>query len=312
MKKLIFKLLTYITLVGLISVLGLAAFFSIVVPQYSYNYNASMVDKVNKLKSIEGEKIILLGNSNVAFGFDSELMEKELGMPVVNMGLHGGLGNAFHEKMVQYNLNAGDIVIVAHNYYSDDGKLGDYALAWITLENHFELYKCLDTKDIWGMLCYLPDYIRNSCELYFSNEGNQHSEGVYDRSAFNEYGDIAVERPELIYTFGPGKIKPPGISAECAERLNRLNAACGKIGATLLVSAYPIANGEFTAPAEDFKEFQRQLDEALDCEIISDFTDYLIDYQYFYDTMLHLNDEGVEIRTRQLITDISEWKNKKP
>ena len=28
-------------------------------------------------------------------------IEKEVGMPVVNMGLHGNLGNAFHEQMAK-------------------------------------------------------------------------------------------------------------------------------------------------------------------------------------------------------------------
>ena len=70
-------------------------------PQYENGYCASLIDKVNRLKSINEPKIVLLGNSNLAFGIDSKMLEESMNMPVVNMGLHGGDGNAFHEEMAK-------------------------------------------------------------------------------------------------------------------------------------------------------------------------------------------------------------------
>ena len=43
------------------------------------------------------------------FGFNSEEIEEAMGMPVVNMGLHGGMGNAFHEEMGKLNVQPGRI-----------------------------------------------------------------------------------------------------------------------------------------------------------------------------------------------------------
>jgi len=40
--------------------------------QYSNSYTASIIDKVNRIESINEPKIILVGNSNAAFGFNSE------------------------------------------------------------------------------------------------------------------------------------------------------------------------------------------------------------------------------------------------
>lgn len=59
-------------------------------PQYLGNYQASLIDKVERLESIQEPKIVLIGDSNLAFGIDSERIEEAFGMPVVNMGLHGG------------------------------------------------------------------------------------------------------------------------------------------------------------------------------------------------------------------------------
>ena len=77
----------------------------------------------------------------------------------------------------------------------------------------------------------------------------------------------------------------------------------------MLVAGYPIGSGELTADRQEFVKFQLQLAEALDCPVISDFEDYMYDYSYFYDyNYLHLNSEGAQLRTRQLIKDIRNWR----
>ena len=57
--------------------------FGVVMPQYTGNYQASMVDKAARLRSVEGPKIVLIGNSNLAFGMDSQMLEEAFSMPVV-------------------------------------------------------------------------------------------------------------------------------------------------------------------------------------------------------------------------------------
>ena len=78
--------------------------------------------------------------------------------------------------------------------------------------------------------------------------------------------------------------------------------------ATLLIAGYPIGYGEFTPPAEEFEKFQNELARKLESEIISDYRDYFIPYEYFYGTGLHLTEKGAEIRTKQLIQDIKNYK----
>ena len=45
----------------------------------------------------------------------------------------------------------------------------------------------------------------------------------------------------------------------------------------------------------------------LDSDIISDYTEYFYPYHYFYDTDLHLTEEGAIVRTKQLISDLKNW-----
>ena len=63
--------------------------FGVVMPQYTGNYQASMVDKAARLRSVEGPKIVLIGNSNMAFGMDSQMLDEAFSIPVVNMAVSG-------------------------------------------------------------------------------------------------------------------------------------------------------------------------------------------------------------------------------
>lgn len=42
-------------------------------------------------------------------------------------------------------------------------------------------------------------------------------------------------------------------------------------------------------------------------DVISDFSDYLFHHTLFFDTPDHMTDEGVILRTQQLIDDLSIW-----
>lgn len=278
-------------------------------PQYLGNYNAAILDKVERLKELDGSRIVLLGNSNLPFGMDSSMVEKEFDMPVVNMGLHGGCGNAFHESLAKINVHEGDIYILCHTDYVDDGVVSPVAM-WTVIENHFELWKLLRLRDIPVMIKAYPAYLKY-CIGYWENEnGNLLNDSLYIRSSFNEYGDIAIERNELIYEFSDGNKYCPEIDDATAKRINELNRYLEKRGATLVVAGYPIAKGDFTVDEEEFVQFQAQLQEKLDCEVISDFRDYMFDYSLFFDAAWHLNSKGAEVRTEQLIRDLKAHMNR--
>ena len=284
----------------------LAGYVYHVLPQYKQGYNASLIDKVDRLASIDEPKIVLLGHSNLAFGINSELIENAMGMPVINMGLHGGNGNAFHEEMAKYNVTPGDIYILCHSNFDDDNLIPDTMNVWSSIENHLNLWKILRTDDIALMAKSFPVYLKKSLILYSSGMGNQDTGNEYARSAFNEYGDVAVLRERSQYTFKEG-VGIPRIGDISIERINELNKYLTKRGATLVIASYPIGNGRLTVDASEFISFQEQLEEKLDCPVISNYVDYMFDYKYFFDTDFHLISEGADLRTTQLISDLKRW-----
>ena len=308
MKRFLSKILLFLCLFLLSAAVmaGVDVFW--VGSQHLGNYQASLLDKVERLQSLDGPKIVLVGNSNLSFGMDSSQLEAAFGMSVVNMGLHGGLGNAFHEEMCRLGVSQGDIVILCHTDYSDDDTIPDSALAWITLEKHSQLWPLIRAKDVLSMLRAYPDYFKDSLVSKLTGEpDNQASDATcYSRSAFNLYGDI-VRRPDDRYQFTPGSVEVPRVNDTCTQRINALDAYLRERGAVLLIAAYPIASGAYTPDVSEYDAFEAELRRKVSCPVISHYRDYLIPYEFFYNSCFHLSEEGADIRTKLLIQDIQNW-----
>lgn len=303
MKKKIIFFLKLLLMTAIVTVFC----FVVVMPQYTYNNQAAMLDKVERLKSLEGPKITLVGNSNLAFGIDSALLERELGRPVANMGLHGGVGNVFNEQAARVNIDEGDLIILSPSSFHDDDHIKNPLLAWITIENHLDMWSFIRVKDIPDMAMAYPSYLKRCIGLWADGTGNLDTEPIYSRTKYNEYGDNIYPRPESEPDLDLSEVALPTISDAYVKRVNGLNQYVKERGAVLLVAAYPIAYSEKAPSKEQYARFEAELRSRLDCEVISDYTRYCMDPKYFYNTYLHLTDEGAGIRTQLLIEDIQNY-----
>lgn len=298
------KVICFSLLLALVLGILLGVLFVIVAPVYSRSFNAALIDKAERLLSINEPKIVLIGNSNVAFGFDSALLEAAFQMPVVNMGLHGGLGNAFAEQAALLNPQPGDIYIVCHTEYEDTDTILDPSLAWITIENHTELWRMIRAKDWPLMIKSIPSYLRHIIRKVLLQD---ESDAVppYARASFNEYGDVDDLRSKSLVSIS--NLLPPDIGDTTTNRLNELDVALAEHGAKLLVAAYPIAYANNRPHVDAFDAFEDQLQSELNCPVISNFTDYFFHSSLLYDTAYHLTTEGAKQRTRLLIDDLLQW-----
>lgn len=286
--------------------------FVIVMPQYLLNYQASLIDKNERLCSIDEAKIVLVGNSNWAFGVDLQKLEEAMGMPVVNMGMHGGIGNPFNEQAAVQNIYEGDIVIISYSNFADGDIIKNPELAWITIENHPALWKYIRLKDWPSMIKAYPTYLKDCLDLWSQGIGNMDSGTEYSRLQFNEYGDNIYDRPALVISDEElAEAHIPEIGDETIDRLNKLNQTLQEKGATLLVTPYPTPVTSYTPPVEEYVAFSDQIEERLDFPLIGRYEDYRMDKNLFYNTYLHLNNEGKQLRTQMLIDDLQEYLSSK-
>ena len=278
--------------------------FFIVMPQYTINFQASLNDKNDRLLQTEGPKIVLVGNSNLVFGIQSNLIEEAFQMPIINMGLHGGVGNAFNEQAAVQNVDEGDVVILSISNFADDDNIKNPKLVWITIENHLKLYRYIRMKDWPTMAKAYPTYLKSCLEHFVMGTGNRDSGDLYSRNQFNEYGDSSAERLSYQEVEEPYNITIPSINETTIQRLNQLNETVTSQGGTLLLASYPVMLNDSTPSKEEYAKFTKELNEKLEFPVISKFEDYQLDQSLFYDTYLHLTNEGANIRTNLLIKDL--------
>ena len=131
---------TYALSVICASVVAFGAYYSAFVYQLgapipaSYDLLNWIYLKENAAQNTAGRRVLLIGDSSALFGIDSPQLEKELGRPVVNMSLHGGLPLDWLTDFAERNVRAGDIVVMPLNwaYYARDfNKPEDWMLSLI-------------------------------------------------------------------------------------------------------------------------------------------------------------------------------------
>ena len=105
MKKFLVRIFI-VFILSLFIVVGII--FMIPLPENSYDF--AIIDKHRILAGTKSPKIVLAGGSNLAFGIDSAEIENKLNIPLVNMGLHAGIGLGRILNDISPFLNSNDIL----------------------------------------------------------------------------------------------------------------------------------------------------------------------------------------------------------
>ncbi|MBR2650897.1 MAG: hypothetical protein IKD45_04485 [Clostridia bacterium] len=294
----------------LLPVLALLGAVFLLPPQYSNTFVGGLDEKYERLTGITEPKIVIVGGSSVAFGIESALIEKYIGMPVVNFGLYAALGTKVMLDLSRAGINEGDVVILAPEL--DKQTMSMYFNAETTLQatdDKPEILKHLRGDDIFATLGALFDHVGAKIN-YFLN-GAPNPSGVYNSKSFNEWGDISYPRDEntMPLTYDPNTpidLSENILSEDFIEYLNAYVAFCEGRGASVYFSFCPMNELALTegTTEESMKAFESLLDDKLSCRMISDIEDYVLGAGYFYDTNFHLNDVGARYRTLRLIEDI--------
>lgn len=273
-------------------------------------FTHALSDKLSRLESIEEDKIVIVGGSSTAFGYDSEMIEKYTGMPVVNMGVYAALGTKIMLELTEPYIKEGDVVILAPELDSE------------TLSMYFGAEEALSALD--GNYSYLLDIdSEHYTELlgasfafsfkklgYFFTEAPS-PEGIYNSQSFDEYGDIEYERTENVmqlYYDPNAPIEHDGsiLDSEFCDSLGAYINACKGKGAEVFFTYCPmnklgVKGGYDYGRAMAFDAFLR---DSIDCEFIGYAPDYVYEAGYFYDTNFHLNDTGAVMHTSYVLMEL--------
>ncbi len=281
-------------------------------PQYDATYFGALDEKYDRLTSLDGEKIVVIGGSSVAFGLDSERLERYTGMPVVNFGLYADLGTKMMLDLSLSGIGRGDVVILSPELDAQTLSLYFNSRSALTaIDSDYSMLSALPLGDIVSCIGSMWGFSLDKWQRYRSGQ-TQPLDSIYRSEYFNEYGDFALERPASLMPIGYDPNNMIDLSAdalgadflEFCDYLNDYIKKCERRGARVLFSYPPMNELGIEGTEADRAELCALLEENIDCTFISDIDDCILEAGYFYDSNYHLNDSGVTLRTLRLAKDI--------
>lgn len=278
--------------------------------QFGDTFMGELKSKYERLKETPGERIVLVGGSGVAFGYDSRLIEEELKeYSVVNFGMYAGLGTKAVLDLSEEYIRAGDIVILSPEQDPQTLSLyfnGEYM--WQAADGAFGLLKGVKSENLEQMAGSFPGFALQKL-TYTLKGGKPETDSVYRQSSFNAYGDIELEQcGENILPLGYDVNQPVRFTQEVCQEdfLQYVNAYAKRLekkGATVWYRFCPV-NVLAVEDAENVPEYYQFLRESLRFPVIGNPENSLMEAEWFYDTNFHLNTAGKRVNTIQLIRDI--------
>ena len=304
MKRIVSVLLAFL---AVLSPFALAIGAILTMPAVYHNsFTASLVDKYERLTEIKEEKIVIVGGSSVAFGYESELMEKHLGMPVVNFGVYAALGTKVMMDLSLPQIRKGDIVIIAPELAQQTLSLyynGEQMLE--ACEERPSLVFSLPPDDLLKTLGALYNFGTKKYQRL--KDGNiPNPDGIYHRESFNSYGDISYPREMNILPAGfdpnqPIQLDSSVVSDEFVDYVNKYAQKVRRKGAEIYFAYCPMNEASLQNTEEEELAFAEYLAEKIDITPLGDIRTFSSEAGYFYDTNFHLNDIGKRKHTIEVL-----------
>ncbi|GHU71251.1 hypothetical protein FACS189450_06980 [Spirochaetia bacterium] len=259
----------------------------------------AMIDKHQRLANTVSPRIVLIGGSNLAFGIDSKAIQDILNIPVVNTGIHAGIGLGRMLDDAAPFLHTGDIVVIAPEYshFTSDWN-GRYAAYELIFDIH--RYPLLMHQPLYGPPVDFPVYVKNKLLSLIPRQPNPLA---YTRDGFNEYGDYVkhLEQENQPVTLA----EPIGeINTQYLSSFFKLVDHLTGQGIRVIITYPSYEEISFQNSTETIHKIDTALRGKENITVISSPDNYCFPTRYFYDSAYHLNAKGREVRTEQLIQDL--------
>jgi hypothetical protein len=295
--------------VGLLTAAIIALLFLSIGPDPTHYFAGSQI-QLELLRNTPSPRIILVGGSNVSFGIDAELMQQALGIPVINDGLHAGLGLAPLRELQDY-LRAGDVIIISLEYQlfsSRDVMEGDPAFLSDWIEYAPQRIRYL--SDPWreAPVLYatmLQRKVNREVNRYLFGGSLAEVREVFVGTQYNSNGDFighleqaSAARRKI--SFEPYPVKP--IQEEMIRFLEQFARTAREKGAEVYFEAPASRKSNCKSTGEtSLANFFETFESRSSIPVLTPPEQVCLPDKYFFDTAYHLDAQGRELRTRRLI-----------
>ncbi len=277
-----------------------------IVPKNENSYYYAFKDKNELLnKDTNKKRIIFVGGSNLAFGLNSNLIEKNFDYDVVNMGLNAGLGLKLMVNNVKPYIKSGDIVVIAPEYEHFKGSLNGN----VTINSLINLIpssiKLLDLEQLLVVIKGIPDFYNSQIIVGIKSLLNKvNIDDIYRRDGFNEDGDLVSHLNKAGKKIQASKGETFEIDDEAIDFLNDFYDYATEKGVQVYMTYPSLFSEQYDYIRDDVDNLTNILTKKLNISIISNADDYAFEEDEIFDSAYHLNAKGRELRTENIIKDL--------
>lgn len=280
--------------------------------QYEETFLGEMKYKLKRLQETGGKRIILTGGSNIPFGVKSELLAEYFPeYDIVDFGMYADMGTVVMLDFALAEVHEGDIFIIMPEqnaqtlscHFSGED-------VWQAADGALNLIPLLSPKRYEQLAASFPVFAGK--KFFYAINGEPKPDGVYSRSSFNEYGDIAY--PDrgcntMSGGFNPNDLisfEPTVISEDFVEEMNAFALAVREKGASVYYHFPPMNEQalESSATKTVIDAYYDALQRQLTFPLLGNPHRSILESGWFYDTNFHLNDSGAIVFTKYLIEDL--------
>lgn len=306
----IFNIKVFILILMLLTISLFVNFFYYKVPNKTLWIFKCFEVKDKYAKSINAKKIVITSGSNTLYGMETNLIEKELNIPVVNMAIHAGLKTDYILYRAKQILNKNDIVILPFEYenFNWNGDNTSTRTNFLLTHDRSFIADNMNMYEILKMIISLSplDIFEAFKEQYLINIKEKEIGRGYTSLTLNSNGDETYKKDTkekiLQTTYKPFSIpldkEPYGLQV-----IKEFSLWSKKNNIKLYIT-FPN-----TIMLEEYKEkkhieyFNNLLEyfKKNNIDVIGKPMDTMYPINYFYDTRYHMNNQGAIIRTNNFI-----------
>ena len=271
------------------------------------SYMLAYKQKHARIAALESPKLVLVGGSANAFGWDSKRVEAETDLRVVNMAYYAGQGIDYRLNEVEGYLKSGDVVVLSIEYQILHGHM-NASLPFLAAYTDWRSFNHFGKRN-WrrffdhGALVGLRGVLRESVAALGANYPE--FAHPYRLDSFNEFGDVVahLEMPAKDRErFSEDIIEEDWEALDYSvKQMNRFATACREKGAEVFVWLPALPDGVFQASFSDLRRTVDVLKKGLNLRLLNDFPDIETEDRLFFDSYYHLHGEGRLEHTDRLI-----------
>lgn len=257
------------------------------------------------LHNVPSPRLILVGGSNISLSINSQIFRDSLGINPINTGLSINIGLCYMLDNTVKHVRKNDVVIVSPEYdqFFNRVSLGGEDLVRTVFDVSRKSLLDLRPSQAMNIAPLIPYYALTKFKIREYTSQRDPSE-IYDRDAFNEYGDNAKHWALHGRSIAPLKpLNAKSFDHFVIDALLDFETILNRKGAKLFITFPALQEESYLSQKEGIKKVEKELIKA-GFLLIGRPERYLVPDSLLFDSPYHLIKPGVDQRTWLLARDL--------